>query len=101
MPTLFEKSGAEGDYRRFKFEMTKIARENALPSYALEIELRGDAEPFLRMIRRDPTSEREAPSPAPVHAAPAHGRSIPSAPAKAPPAPATASPQHSHIQIER
>src|SRR3546814_1000855 len=66
MPTLFEKSGAEGDYRRFKFEMTKIARENALPSYALEIELRGDAEPFLRMIRRDPTSEREAPSPAPV-----------------------------------
>src|SRR3546814_18398887 len=77
MPTLFEKSGAEGDYRRFKFEMTKIARENALPSYALEIELRGEAEPFLRMIRRDPTSAREAPSPAPVQAAPPHGRSIP------------------------
>src|SRR3546814_368478 len=97
MPTLFEKSGAEGDYRRFKFEMTKIARENALPSYALEIELRGDAEPFLRMIRRDPTSEREAPSPAPVQAAPAHGRSIPSAQAKAPDAPAIAFPEYGHI----
>ncbi|MGV2528168.1 UNVERIFIED_CONTAM: plasmid replication initiator protein, partial [Bacillus thuringiensis] len=35
MPTLFEKSGAEGDYRRFKFEMTKIARENDLPGYSL------------------------------------------------------------------
>src|SRR3546814_2095630 len=77
--------------------MTKIARENALPSYALEIELRGDAEPFLRMIRRDPTSEREAPSPAPVQAAPAHGRSIPSAQAKAPDAPAIAFPEYGHI----
>jgi plasmid replication initiation protein len=27
MPTLFEKSGAEGDYRRFKFEIAKIAKE--------------------------------------------------------------------------
>src|SRR3546814_4886887 len=57
MPTLFEKSGAEGDYRRFKFEMTKIVRENALPGYALELELRAEAEPFLRMVRRNLTSE--------------------------------------------
>ena len=53
MPTLFEKSGAEGDYRRFKFEMTKIARENSLPGYSLELEQREDAEPMLRMIRRE------------------------------------------------
>src|SRR3546814_13837078 len=51
MLTLFEKSGAEGDYRRFKFEMRKIARENALPSYALGIELRGDTDPFLRRLK--------------------------------------------------
>src|SRR3546814_3343264 len=49
------------------------------------------------MIRRDPTSEREAPSPAPVQAAPAHGRSIPSAQAKAPDAPAIAFPEYGHI----
>src|SRR3546814_19907976 len=47
MPTLFEKSGAEGDYRRFQFAMTKIARENELPSYALGVELRGAANTFL------------------------------------------------------
>src|SRR3546814_20337817 len=49
------------------------------------------------MIRRDPTSEREAPSPAPVQAAPAHGRSIPSAQAKEPDAPAIAFPEYGHI----
>jgi len=65
MPTLFEKSGAEGDYRRFKFEMTKIARENDLPGYALEIEQRDDAEPLLRMTRRDREPAQESkPSPA-------------------------------------
>jgi len=65
MPTLFEKSGAEGEYRRFKFEIAKIARENELPGYSLEIEQREDAEPLLRMTRRDcePVVERK-PSPA-------------------------------------
>lgn len=57
MPTLFEKSGADGDYRRFKFEMAKIARADGLPGYSLELEQREDAEPFLRMRRR----EREKP----------------------------------------
>ncbi len=37
MPTLFEKSGAEGQYRRFKFEILKLAAKNALPSYDLAI----------------------------------------------------------------
>lgn len=53
MPTLFEKSGAEGDYRRFKFEMAKIARENELPGYSLALEVKSDSEPLLRMTRRD------------------------------------------------
>jgi plasmid replication initiation protein len=53
MPTLFEKSAAEGDYRRFKFEMSKIVKANALPGYSLEIEVRSDAEPMIRMRKRD------------------------------------------------
>ncbi|HEX7855215.1 MAG TPA: replication initiator protein A [Sphingobium sp.] len=53
MPTLYEKSGSEGDYRRFKFEMSKIVRENCLPGYRLELEHKEDGEPSIRMIRRD------------------------------------------------
>ena len=54
MPTLFEKSGAEGDYRRFKFEMLKVAERNALPGYALRIEQgEGKREPSIRMRRRN------------------------------------------------
>ena len=37
-PTLFEKSGAEGEYRRFKFELLKLAKKDALPGYALSVE---------------------------------------------------------------
>jgi plasmid replication initiation protein len=51
-PTLFEKSGAEGPYRRFKFELLAIARTNQLPGYALSVE-DGKGEPLLRMRRRD------------------------------------------------
>jgi hypothetical protein len=54
MPTLFEKSGAEGEYRRFKFEMIKLAEKNALPGYDLAIEgLSERKEPLLRMRRVD------------------------------------------------
>ena len=53
MPTLFEKSGAEGQYRRFKFEISKIVERNALPGYALALEtVAGKREPSLRMQRR-------------------------------------------------
>ncbi|MDQ1228624.1 replication initiator protein A [Sphingomonas sp. SORGH_AS_0879] len=53
MPTLFEKSGAEGQYRRFKFEIAKIVERNALPGYALSLEHHeGKREPSLRMRRR-------------------------------------------------
>jgi plasmid replication initiation protein len=49
--TLFEKSGAEGTYRRFKFEMQAIIRRNDLPGFDLAIE-QGAGEPRLRMTRR-------------------------------------------------
>ncbi|GGB40600.1 hypothetical protein GCM10011380_32580 [Sphingomonas metalli] len=53
MPTLFEKSGAEGQYRRFKFEIAKIAERDELPGYALTLEqAEGKREPMLRMRRR-------------------------------------------------
>ena len=53
MPTLFEKSGAEGQYRRFKFEIAKIAERDELPGFALAIEQAdGKREPSLRMRRR-------------------------------------------------
>ena len=79
MPTLFEKSGAEGDYRRFKFEMAKIVKENALPGYALALETRGNGEPLVRMTRRNtaasealsettPTSPSPSSAPRPVEA---------------------------------
>jgi hypothetical protein len=38
MPTLFKTSRAEGDYRRFKFEIAKIGTKNALPGCALTLE---------------------------------------------------------------
>ena len=59
MPTLFEKSGAEGAYRRFKFEIAKIAERDALPGYSLSLEQpQGKREPSLRMSRRvaEPTT---------------------------------------------
>lgn len=53
MPTLFEKSGAEGQYRRFKFEIAKIAERDELPGYTLSLETpAGKREPNLRMRRR-------------------------------------------------
>lgn len=80
MPTLFQKSGAEGQYRRFKFEIAKIAERDELPGYALTMEMPvGKSEPSLRMRRRpekearattlrppDAPTGAEPPSPAPV-----------------------------------
>jgi plasmid replication initiation protein len=51
MPTLFEKSGAEGTYRRFKFEMLAIASRNDIPEIHLQPEV-GRGEPNIRMIRK-------------------------------------------------
>lgn len=52
LPTLFEKSGAEGTYRRFKFEMQALVRRKDLPGFDLGLEFTG-GEPLLRMTRRD------------------------------------------------
>ncbi|MCM3681442.1 MULTISPECIES: replication initiator protein A [Sphingomonas] len=79
MPTLFEKSGAEGQYRRFKFEIAKIAERNTLPGYALEIEqAEGKREPSLRMRRR-----AEGEGGAPTHSLSA-ARPMPAKPDPAP-----------------
>ena len=51
LPTLFQKSGAEGEYRRFKFEMLAIVQKNDLPGFDLALEPTGK-EPSLRMSRR-------------------------------------------------
>ena len=53
VPTLFEKSGAEGSYRRFKFELKKIAEEDGMPEYHLrwDDDVQG-REPALHMVRR-------------------------------------------------
>lgn len=78
MPVLFEKSGAEGEYRRFKFEILKLAEKNVLPGYRLDVEEGKGSEPLLRMTRLKDISDRDcdnmppqpAPPPAPQAIAP-------------------------------
>jgi plasmid replication initiation protein len=62
LPTLFEKSGAEGTYRRFKFEMQAIVRRNNVPGFHLSLET-GRGEPVLRMVRAEPTGNGDAAMP--------------------------------------
>ena len=57
-PVLYEKSGAEGGYRRFKHEILALARRNALPGYDLALEI-GDGEPGLLMTRREEAPARD------------------------------------------
>jgi plasmid replication initiation protein len=52
LSSLFEKSGAEGTYRRFKHELRHIAVNNKLPEFFFQWEERAGEEPSLRMIRR-------------------------------------------------
>jgi plasmid replication initiation protein len=83
LPTLFEKSGAEGQYRRFKFEIAKIAERNELPGYSLSIEqLDARREPQLRMRRRgegegEPIAGPRSPSKPPRAPSTARPRSEP------------------------
>ncbi len=65
LPTLFEKSGAEGTYRRFKFEIQAIARRDDLSGFALVLE-KGKGEPLLRMTRRDDAPSASPPTPSPA-----------------------------------
>jgi plasmid replication initiation protein len=73
LPTLFEKSGAEGTYRRFKFEIQAVVRSNDLPGFDLSLEI-SKGEPSLRMSRRSDESRGETaaarpkPKPAPPSA---------------------------------
>ena len=53
MPVLFETSGAEGEYRRFKFEILRLAERDALPGYGVSVEQGRGGEPNLRMRRID------------------------------------------------
>jgi plasmid replication initiation protein len=62
LPTLFEKSGAEGPFRRFKFEIQKIAERNDLPGLFLTIEKTAGGEPALRMIMREEAGEGTLPA---------------------------------------
>jgi plasmid replication initiation protein len=67
LQTLFEKSGAEGTYRRFKFEIQALVRLNNLPGFTLALEM-GKGEPLLRMIRSE-TNAAPPPSDPPSPAA--------------------------------
>jgi len=59
LPTLFEKSGAEGTYRRFKFEMLAIVDRDDIPGFELRLEARR-IEPAVRMLRK---SQEQAATP--------------------------------------
>jgi plasmid replication initiation protein len=62
MPTLFDKSGAEGTYRRFKFEILRIAKNNDLPGFSLSVRQGSDGEPILHMLKREFAGEGDTQS---------------------------------------
>jgi plasmid replication initiation protein len=53
MPILFEKSGAEGTYRRFKFEILRIVERNDLPGFFLAVRSETGGEPLVQMVKRE------------------------------------------------
>jgi plasmid replication initiation protein len=57
MPVLFEKSSAEGTYRRFKFEILRIVERNDLPGFSLSIIFEAGKEPLIHMLRREHAGE--------------------------------------------
>jgi plasmid replication initiation protein len=57
MPVLFEKSGAEGTYRRFKFEILRIIQRNDLPGISLSVRSETHGEPLVHMVRREYAGE--------------------------------------------
>jgi plasmid replication initiation protein len=59
MPTLFEKSGAEGTYRRFKFEILRIIKRNDLPGFSFSVRAESAGEPLVHMVRREYAGEGE------------------------------------------
>jgi hypothetical protein len=59
MPVLFDKSGAEGTYRRFKFEILRIIQRNDLPGISLSVRSEKDGEPLVHMVKREYAGEGE------------------------------------------
>lgn len=59
MPVLFEKSGAEGTYRRFKFEILRIVERNDLPGFSLSIRSESAGEPLIHMVKREHAGQGE------------------------------------------
>jgi plasmid replication initiation protein len=53
MPVLFKKSGAEGTYRRFKFEILRIIARNDLPGFSLGVQTGSEGEPLVHMVKRE------------------------------------------------
>jgi plasmid replication initiation protein len=53
MPVLFDKSGAEGTYRRFKFEVLRIITRNDLPGFSLAVQTGAEGEPLVHMVKRE------------------------------------------------
>ncbi|WAC47240.1 replication initiator protein A [Asticcacaulis sp. SL142] len=87
LPTLFEKSGAEGQYRRFKFEINAIVKRNDLPGIDLSlIEAATSREPLLHMVRRPKTEVKADPEPEATTTTAGQGRAAPVKPAKPKPA---------------
>lgn len=58
LTTLFAKSGAEGPFRRFKYEILKIVRENAVPQYHFAVE-GSEENSLIRMTRRSELIESD------------------------------------------
>lgn len=57
MPVLFDKSGAEGTYRRFKFEILRIVSRNDLPGFSLAVQTGAEGEPLVHMVKREHIGE--------------------------------------------
>jgi plasmid replication initiation protein len=57
MPVLFDKSGAEGAYRRFKFEILRIIARNDLPGFSLAVQTGAEGEPLVHMVKREHIGE--------------------------------------------
>jgi plasmid replication initiation protein len=57
MPVLFDKSGAEGTYRRFKFEILRIIARNDLPGFSLAVQTGAEGEPLVHIVKREHIGE--------------------------------------------
>lgn len=100
LPTLFDKSGAEGQYRRFKFEIAAIVKRNDLPGIELKLtEAATSREPLLLMTRRPAANEMPVQVSTPPKVTAAPSRAAKPQAAKTPPAPEPREPQN-HITEE-